>query len=362
MTAMRILCIEDEAPLREDIAEYLRMKAYEVDEAGTGIEAMLKMRRQHYDLILCDIKMPQMDGHELLRTMRDDDKLMDTPFVFLSALNERADKIRAHENGCDTYLTKPIDFSVLDVTVRSQIERQQLRNVISDSKSHISQQHMMTAINSALSGPLAEASVVIQYLRETVPVLTPNALDEYLANMQMKLNAHIVDLHTFSHALQLQASGHERSNDVTLAEDLVLSAMEEATRHFPSMPVKYKPTKSNGVVIHGDRRMLQRALAGLLAEVAEAHGTKDIIRYSSDRSQASITVADDPHMLEEEDYVLIDSATNLAHLSAVTRQRLATLTYAVHVAQAHEGQLEIMIWAEDKLAVRFNLPKTEIVQ
>lgn len=354
---MRILCIEDEAVLREDIAEYLRMKSYEVDEAGSGIEAMLQLRRQHYDLVLCDIKMPHMDGHQVLRELRNEDRLMTTPFLFLSALTERDDKVRAHESGVDAYLTKPIDFTVLDATVRSQIERQQLRSVLGDSKLSNTQQHMLSAIDDALAGPLSDASLIIQHLRETVPVLTANALDEYLANMQMKLNAHVVDLHTFQHALQLQSAGQERNNEVILVEDLVLSAMEDAMRQRPATSVRYKATKSNGVVVHGDKRMLQRALAGLLAEVPEAHGTKDIIRYEADRSQATITIADDPRMLEEEDYIPITTATNLAHLSAVTRHRLAALTYAVHVAKAHDGQLEIMIWAEDKLSVRFVLPQ-----
>jgi len=354
---MRILCVEDESALREDIAEYLRMKSYEVDEAATGMEAMVKLKRQQYDLVLCDIKMPAMDGHDVLRQMREEDRLMTTPFLFLSALNDRDDKLRAHANGCDAFLTKPIDFTVLDATVRSQIERQQLRNVINDTRLGNSQQHMMSAIDDALAGPLMDASTIIQHLRETVPVLTPNALDEYLANMQMKINAHIIDLHTFQNAIELQSAGHALDYDVTLVEDIVLSAMEDALRQTPTMLVRYKPTKSNGVMVRGDKRLLQRALAGLLAEVPEAYGTKDIIRYSADRSQAAITIADDPQMLEQEDYITIGAATNLAYLSAVTRQRLAAMTYAVQVAHAHEGQFEIMIWAEDKLAVRFVLPQ-----
>ena len=356
---MRILCVEDEAALREDIAEYLRMSAYDVDEASTGAEALLQLKRQHYDLVLCDIKMPQMDGHELLRRMRSEDGLMATPFLFLSALTEREDKLRAHANGCDGYLTKPIDFRLLDATVRSQIERQQLRNILNDNRRAASQQHMMSVIDDALAGPLSDAGIIIQHLRETVPVLTPGALDEYLASMQVQINAHIADLHTVHHTLQLQSAGHTRGDDAMLAEDLVFAATEEAAYHCPSMAVRYTPTKVNGVVVHGDKRMLQRALAGLLAEVPEERGTKDIIRYEAGAAQATLTIADDPQMLLKDDYTPIDMATNLVHLSAVTRHRLAALTYALHVAQAHGGQLEIMIGAEDTLAVCFVLPQVK---
>jgi CheY-like chemotaxis protein len=328
-----------------------------VDEAGNGEEAMAQVRRNNYDLILCDIKMPTMDGYELLRNVRNENKWMTTPFLFLSALTERDDKVKAHTNGCDAYLTKPIDFSVLDAMVRSQIERQQLRDVINYSTIGASQHHIMSALDDALMGPLADAGAILQHLRETVPVLTPSALDEYLASMQMKINAHIVELHTFHHTLELQSSTTERRHDAILAEDLIQSAMAECAYHCPSMPTRYKSPESNGVMVHGDKHLLQRAFAGLLAAVPEAHETKNIVRYTADRTQASITIADNPLLLLEEDFVQIDATTDLVRLSEVTRHRLASLTHAVQVAQAHDGQFEIMVWSEDRLAVRLILPQ-----
>ena len=62
---MRLLCVEDEVSLREDIAEFLRMKSYDVDEASNGQEAIDQLNRNRYDLVLCDIKMPNMDGYDL---------------------------------------------------------------------------------------------------------------------------------------------------------------------------------------------------------------------------------------------------------------------------------------------------------
>src|SRR5688572_19170492 len=106
---MRLLCVEDEPALREDIAEFLRLQSYEVDEAASGEEALRRLSTGHYDLILCDIKMPRMDGYELLRHVRTENALVTTPFLFLSALDERDNKLQAFETGCDGYLTKPVD-------------------------------------------------------------------------------------------------------------------------------------------------------------------------------------------------------------------------------------------------------------
>ncbi len=356
---MRVLCVEDEAGLREDIAEFLRMKAYQVDEAGSGMEAMLQLRKQHYDLVLCDIKMPNMDGYQLLREMRSKDTLMNTPFLFLTALTERDDVVKAHDIGCDAYLTKPIDFSVLDATVRSHIERQQLRDIINASTIQVAQRHMMAAIDDALTGPIAEAGVSIQQLRESAHVLPPAELDRQLIALQATINTHILDLHQFNYALELQSAIPEPRHDAVLAEDLIQLAMAECVYHCPSMPVRYKAMASHGVMIHGDRRMLQRMLAGLIAEIPGTHETKDIIAYAADRNEAILTLADDPAMLHDDDYMLIDATTNLVQLSEVTRQRVVALAYAVQVARAHQGQFSIMLWPDNKLAVRLALPQVK---
>ena len=123
----RILCIEDQAELREDLVEELRSADYVVFEAQNGCEGMAAIREHHPDLVLCDIDMPEMDGRELLREVRrNHPSLVNMPFVFLTALSGRMDVIDGKNLGADDYLMKPIDFDILLATVRArlnQIER-----------------------------------------------------------------------------------------------------------------------------------------------------------------------------------------------------------------------------------------------
>ena len=120
----KVLCIEDQADLREDLAEELRSADYVVIEAQNGREGLEAIKEHHPDLILCDVDMPEMDGRELLRELRQNHHdFANVPFIFLTALGSRTDVIDGKNLGADDYLTKPIDFDLLLATVRARLKQ-----------------------------------------------------------------------------------------------------------------------------------------------------------------------------------------------------------------------------------------------
>src|SRR5690606_28873651 len=122
MTA-KILCVEDETDLRSDICEELVAAGYAVDEAGNGQEAMTLLRANRYDLVLCDITMPRMSGLDLLRQVRREPGLAVLPFAFLAALAGRQDIIAGKQAGVDDYLTTPIDFDLMLITIAARLDQ-----------------------------------------------------------------------------------------------------------------------------------------------------------------------------------------------------------------------------------------------
>jgi DNA-binding response OmpR family regulator len=106
-----ILVIEDQPDMRENITTILEMENYAVINAANGKEGLESARDEKPDLVLCDVMMPIMDGHEFLRKMREDCTIAGTPFIFLTAKGENTD-LRAGMNlGADDYLTKPAESS-----------------------------------------------------------------------------------------------------------------------------------------------------------------------------------------------------------------------------------------------------------
>ncbi|HKI78377.1 MAG TPA: response regulator [Ignavibacteriaceae bacterium] len=103
----KILVIEDEHLIRESIVEFLESEGFTCNQASNGREGIIAAKKTHPDIIICDIKMPEMNGHQVLMSLRDDPSIASIPFVFLSAMVDKKDFRTGMSLGADDYLTKP---------------------------------------------------------------------------------------------------------------------------------------------------------------------------------------------------------------------------------------------------------------
>ena len=118
-----ILVVDDLATNRNLVARRLKQVGFEVIEAESGLEALAVISKRNVDLILLDIMMPEMDGHEVLRIIRGTFSPAALPVIMLTAKSGREDIARALAGGANDYLVKPIDFSVASARVEIQIAR-----------------------------------------------------------------------------------------------------------------------------------------------------------------------------------------------------------------------------------------------
>ena len=116
----KILVVDDEDKIRLIIRKYAVAENYEVDEAKDGMEALLKVRANNYDLIILDVIMPDMDGFETCSAIR---ALKKIPVIMISSKNEENDKIRGFELGIDDYVVKPFSPRELMMRVKVVISR-----------------------------------------------------------------------------------------------------------------------------------------------------------------------------------------------------------------------------------------------
>ncbi len=122
---LNVLLVEDEKPIR--ILTRAKLKSeYNIFEAGNGLEALDVMDHQHIDLIIADIMMPEMDGYELVETIRESRDTI--PVIFLTAMNTFDHKKKAYQAGIDDYMTKPIDYDELKWKMEAILRRAQIAN------------------------------------------------------------------------------------------------------------------------------------------------------------------------------------------------------------------------------------------
>jgi DNA-binding response OmpR family regulator len=120
----KILCIEDDHETAALIGEELVERGYAVTLAHDGREGFAAILKDTPDLVLSDISMPVMSGFELLeRLTAVAPRFGNVPFVFLTALTDRDNELKGRQLGADDYVTKPIDFDVLDAIIRARLTR-----------------------------------------------------------------------------------------------------------------------------------------------------------------------------------------------------------------------------------------------
>ena len=120
---MRILFAEDDAQLRASIARGLREASYEVDEAGTGVEALTLTEANDYDAIILDVLLPGKDGIAVCQAIRTREDGGHVPILMLTALDAVEQRIAGLDAGADDYLTKPFDFGELLARLRALARR-----------------------------------------------------------------------------------------------------------------------------------------------------------------------------------------------------------------------------------------------
>ncbi len=157
----KILVVDDEKSIRSTLREILEFEKYTVDEAKDGEEALEKITKEDYDLVLCDIKMPKIDGIEVLQKSKELGK--DTQFIMISAHGNIETAVEATKKGAFDFIQKPPDLNRLLITLRNALEKSDL---VTETKI------LKKKINK--STEIIGASEVILQLLKTIDKVAPS--------------------------------------------------------------------------------------------------------------------------------------------------------------------------------------------
>jgi DNA-binding response OmpR family regulator len=148
-----ILIVEDDVDVAEMLTAYFRAQGFEVVAVNWGEAAVQACRADRPDLVILDIRLPDIDGFEVARRLRSNQRTLDIPIIFLTEKRDRVDRMKGLEVGADDYITKPFDIQELRLRVRNALRR---------------------TTQSALTNPvtgLAEGVLVDERLRECLESL-----------------------------------------------------------------------------------------------------------------------------------------------------------------------------------------------
>ena len=180
-TRRKILCIEDDRETAALIAEELTERGFDVQLAHDGREGFSAILKIMPDLVLSDISMPVMSGFELLERLTSLAPRFGTmPFVFLTALTDRDNELKGRQLGADDYVTKPIDFDVLETIIMARLAGV-ARNELWPKLVDLNDREVETLTWAARGKTSAEIAQILDLSKRTV--------DFHIDNARIKLGA-----------------------------------------------------------------------------------------------------------------------------------------------------------------------------
>ncbi len=169
----KILVIDDERPIRNTLKEILEFEGYQVETAENGLKGVEMARKESYDLIYTDVKMPEMDGMEVLGALKNPvapEELVDSPVVMISGHGTVETAVDALKKGAYDFIEKPLDLNRLLVTTKNALEHKDLRAEVGRGRQEISTLRKKVAQKS--SRMIGESSA-IAHVREIVEKVAP---------------------------------------------------------------------------------------------------------------------------------------------------------------------------------------------
>ena len=139
----KILIVEDDLDVAEMLNAYFRVQGYEVFTVNWGEDGVRAAQTVLPDLVILDIRLPDIDGYEVARRVRSDRRTHEIPIIFLTEKRERIDRLQGFEVGADDYITKPFDVQELRLRVRNALKR-------------MSQGSLTNPVSGLPEGPLVE--------------------------------------------------------------------------------------------------------------------------------------------------------------------------------------------------------------
>jgi len=155
-----ILIIDDEKSIRKTLGEILSYEGYKIDEASDGEEGLKKYREKTYDVVLCDIKMPKIDGLDFLEKSREINA--DVPIIMISGHGTIETAVEAVKKGAFDYISKPPDLNRLLITIRNAIDKTSLVTETKVLKRKVAKVQEMIG-----------ESLPIQKIKETIEKVAP---------------------------------------------------------------------------------------------------------------------------------------------------------------------------------------------
>lgn len=347
--AQDILMVDDTPENLEVLAGMLKARGYKVRAAISGELALQAALSQPPDLILLDINMPGMNGYEVCAKLKADEKLKEIPVIFLSALNETIDKVKAFGAGGVDYITKPFQFEEVEARVETHLELRRQKRLVQENYDHLRElekvrDSMVHMVIHDLRSPLTVIFAFLELIKEDAKsALSPEAV-HYVAEC---LNAARQMIQLASDVLDTSKMQEGRMKlkledcDLNRVVEECMAGLESLAE---SRKIKFSPAPAPAAVL-ADRDIVFRVVQNLLANALKFTQDSGTILISIEPAGDHVLVSvkdDGPGIAPEYRQKVFEKFAQVELRSG--RQRYSTglgLAFCKLAVEAHGGSIGV---------------------
>ena len=216
----KILIIEDQVSLKDEISDLFSFEGYLAYSAHNGIDGLEMARKLLPDLILCDIMLPGLNGHEILKELRQDEATRLIPFIFMTALSERGDYRTGMELGADDYIAKPFTWEELHRSVKSRLKKSKDHKDSADESLDELRRNIISSLPHELRTPLNGILGFAQLLKSDPEMFNIEELKDVGENIYKSANRlyRLIQNYLLYAQLELRKPGENGVYTLTQAE------------------------------------------------------------------------------------------------------------------------------------------------
>jgi len=272
-----VLLVDDEPLNLQVVGGLLHATGYDITFAKNGLRALELAKQSPPDLILLDVMMPEIDGYEVCKRLKEDPETADVPIIFLTCSSQIEDKIAGFNAGGIDYLTKPCQPDEFLARVKSHVElkraREQISNANSDLHKVIEQLHEANATQARffsffiddLLRPARETCNFPKFLAENFDALEREQILSAAADMEKQACQAFELLKNLSEWVSVQAGLRLPQKTPFCLKDAADSALRELEHALAAKSLFYKNQISNKLIVNADEKMIATVLKALVS-------------------------------------------------------------------------------------------------
>jgi two-component system, sensor histidine kinase and response regulator len=281
----KILVIEDENLIRESIVDVLEEEGYQCIQAENGHSGIISAKKYLPDLILCDIKMPEINGHQVLTALREESSTSTIPFVFVSALVDKKDFRTGMELGADDYITKPFTNEELLNSVKMRLAKNDEINArLNELKKNIAQ-----SLPHELRTPLISILGYAQLLMDRHKEIYGDQIYEFAKTIHesgLRLHRLIQNFIIYSRLELLGLSSKTGSNKKVLISSISIPFVKSILENIAS---RYKRSDDLETDIKDTTvKMSMEDIAVIIEEIVD-----NAFKFSNSNTKVSVNIYND---------------------------------------------------------------------